>query len=254
MTVEPVELVDAEVVGTDLEPVAPAPASLFHTDDPVEVLDKASAVATALANVIDRQRMFVNIRGKNHVTIDGWQTLGSMLGVTAVVVSTAEVAEGDWEARAEARTLDGRVVGAADAMCCKAEGGNWGPKATSNARRAMAQTRAMSRALRGPLGFVVTLAGYQATAAEEMPVGDDKRPLAAPVPDAGWIDAGRSERIEKAVKAAINAGLIDAKGFKLQCQSMGVGGRSVKEACAQLTPAQADAVESLLADLEAATA
>lgn len=251
MTAADVEMVDAEVVGTDLEPVAPR-ASLFHTDDPVEVLDKASAVATALANVIDRQRMFVNIRGKNHVTIDGWQTLASMLGVTAVVVSTGDLGEGDWEARAEARTLDGRVVGAADAMCCKAEGGNWGPKATSNARRAMAQTRAMSRALRGPLGFVVTLAGYQATAAEEMP--------AAPVPvpeavrDAGWIDAGRSERIENAVKAAIKAGLIDAKAFKLQCQALGVGGRSVKEACAQLTPEQADSIEALLADLEAATA
>lgn len=194
------EVIDAEVVGTDLEVLAPAPASLFHTDDPVEVLDKASAVATALASVIDRQNMFVSIRGKKHVTIDGWQTLGSMLGVTAVVVSTSEISEGDWEARAEARTLDGRVVGAADAMCCKAEGGNWGPKATSNARRAMAQTRAMSRALRGPLGFVVNLAGYQATAAEEMPTTDPVPPV-VPLTDAAIAE------VSATISAALAAGV-----------------------------------------------
>jgi hypothetical protein len=33
----------------------------------------------------------------------------------------------------------------------------------------MAQTRATSKALRQPLGFVMTLAGYSATPAEEMP-------------------------------------------------------------------------------------
>jgi hypothetical protein len=245
------EVVDADVVGTELEHVEHAPPpSLFRTDDPVEVLDKASTVATALARVIDQQGMFVNIRGKNYVTVDGWQTLGSMLGVTAVVVSTREVADGDWEARAEARTLDGRVVGAADAMCLKAEGGNWGPKATSNARRAMAQTRAMSRALRGPLGFVVNLAGYAATAAEEMPVGPPVEPEVQQ--NADWIETGRSERIEASVKAAIKDGLLDAQKFKLACQSMNVGGRSVRQACQQMTPGQADKIESLLADLRAA--
>jgi hypothetical protein len=46
----------------------------------------------------------------------------------------------------------------------------------------MAQTRAVSKALRGPLGFVVTLAGYEATPAEEMPPSDSPPPQAAPPP------------------------------------------------------------------------
>lgn len=187
---------DAVEVGTELDTVAPAPVptGLFGTGDPVEVVQRASTVAAALADVIRTQHMFTSIRGKQHVSIEGWQTLGAMLGVSAVVTHTAEVGgqgSGDWEARAEARTSDGRVVGAADAMCMRAEGGNWGPKASSNARRAMAQTRSMSRALRGPLGFVVTLAGYATTAAEEMPAD-----VPAPPPPPPPVLVGDIERAE----------------------------------------------------------
>ena len=189
---------DAVEVGSELDtitpPAAPVPTGLFGTGDPVEVVQRASTVAAALADVIRSQHMFTAIRGKQHVSIEGWQTLGAMLGVSAVVTHTCEVGgtgTGDWEARAEARTADGRVVGAADAMCMKAEGGNWGPKASSNARRAMAQTRAMSRALRGPLGFVVTLAGYATTAAEEMPAD-----VPAPPPPPPPVLVGDIERAE----------------------------------------------------------
>jgi hypothetical protein len=76
------------------------------------------------------------------------------------------VADG-WEARVEARTLAGQVVGAAEAECLRTEK-TWSSR-DDYALRSMAQTRAVSKALRGPLGFVVTLAGYEATPAEEMP-------------------------------------------------------------------------------------
>jgi hypothetical protein len=47
----------------------------------------------------------------------------------------------------------------------------------------MAQTRAVSRALRAPLGQIVALAGYDAAAAEEMPpLVDDGAPATAPEP------------------------------------------------------------------------
>lgn len=204
---------DAVEVGSELEHVPARPVSLFGTSDPVEVVQQASRIAAALADVIRAQHMFTSIRGKQHVGIEGWQTLGAMLGVSAVVTHTGEVGgagSGDWEARAEARATDGRVVGAADAMCMKAEGGNWGPKASSNDRRAMAQTRAMSRALRGPLGFVVTLAGYSATAAEEMP-GDNAPAPAAPVPVPLVSDIERAEILGllKALYAAGTPGLMN---------------------------------------------
>jgi hypothetical protein len=99
-----------------------------------------------------------------------------MLGVFPVVEWTRPVADG-WEARVEARTLAGQVVGAAEAECLRTEK-QWKSR-DDYALRSMAQTRAVSKALRGPLGFVVTLAGFEATPAEEM----NGESLTAPRPE-----------------------------------------------------------------------
>jgi hypothetical protein len=69
-----------------------------------------------------------------------------------------------------AKTLSGQVVGAAEAMCTHSE--NTWRNRDEYALRSMAQTRAVSKALRLPLGFVMQLAGYEATPAEEMPTDD----------------------------------------------------------------------------------
>lgn len=162
--------VDAEAVevGTDLAPVEPQSGTLFRTDDPMEVVERASKVANALKDVLRQQRMVANISGREHVQVEGWTTLGSMLGVVPVVEWTRKTDDG-WEARVEARTLDGRTVGAAEAMCSRGES-KWKNR-DDYALRSMAQTRATSKALRGPLGFVVTLAGFESTPADEMPDG-----------------------------------------------------------------------------------
>ena len=145
---------------------AQPPATLFHTDDPVEVIEKATKTATALANVIKQQKLATSIQGRDHVRVEGWTLLGSMLGVFPVVAWTHKLENG-WEARVEARTKDGSVVGAAEAECLRTE--NTWKNRDDYALRSMAQTRATSKALRGPLGFVMTLAGFDATPAEEMP-------------------------------------------------------------------------------------
>jgi hypothetical protein len=212
---------DAENIdGTAVEMVPyapPPPTTLFHTDDPVEVIAKASRVADALKGVIVQQKLAKSISGRDHVLVEGWTTLGSMLGVVPVVVWSRRIeppteyvvhvtdyewvavpggrkrekrekakrtytVEGyDWEARVEARTLDGRVIGGAEAMCSRKED-VWA-KRDDYALRSMAQTRAASKALRGPLGFVVTLAGFAATPAEEMgePMGNGRVDPPAPV-------------------------------------------------------------------------
>ena len=54
---------------------------------------------------------------------------------------------------------DGRVVGAAESECSRAER-RW-KTADPYAIRSMAQTRAIGRALRAPLGQIVVLAGYE---------------------------------------------------------------------------------------------
>lgn len=167
-----VDVVDAEAVevGTDVELRSPAPLNLFRATDPGEVIVKAAETAKPLAEVIRKQKLYKTIQGKNHVFVEGWTLLGSMLGVFPVVVWTRKLDNG-WEARVEARTMAGATVGAAEAQCLRTEA-RW-KSADDYAIRSMAQTRATSRAMRGPLGFVIQLAGFQPEPAEDMPGGDE---------------------------------------------------------------------------------
>jgi hypothetical protein len=141
-----------------------APVGLFG-DQPTEVVQRATAVATALKDVIAKQGLISRISGKEYPRCEAWTLLGTMIGVFPVLVWSKPV-EGGWEARVEARTLSGAIVGAAEAQCLRTER-NWGNR-DDFAIRSMAQTRATAKALRMPLGFVMTLAGYSATPAEEM--------------------------------------------------------------------------------------
>jgi hypothetical protein len=159
------EVVEDEAMAIELRP----PSGLFGTASPEQVLARAAETASVLKDVVINRRLVMQISGKQHVLVEGWTLLGSMLGVFPVVVWTRPLEDGTgWEAKVEARTLDGNVVGSGEAMCSRDEGKPWNTR-DENAIRAMAQTRATSRALRGPLGFIVHLAGYQAAAAEEMP-------------------------------------------------------------------------------------
>jgi hypothetical protein len=150
--------------------------NLFRTDDPVKVVEKAGEVAKALNSVIEKQNLYHTIQGKKHVTVEGWQTLGSMLGITAVKVHTEELPDNNgYRATVEARRIsDGMVLGSADALCTRTE--NTWKNRDDYALLSMAQTRATSKALRGPLGFIVKLAGFNATPAEEIPADEKKDP------------------------------------------------------------------------------
>lgn len=164
----------SDIVEADAVEEAPSTAvvhadhatTLFRTDDPVQVLSRAQATAEALMPVVRDKGLIVRIQTKDHLTVEAWQTLGAMLGVTPVCVWTRKLEDG-WEARVEARTLDGRVIGAAEAQCDRSEG-MW-KKRDEYALRSMAQTRATSKALASVLRFVATLAGASGTPAEEMP-------------------------------------------------------------------------------------
>ena len=164
--------------------IVPAPTNLFAAATPGGVIDQAVRVANALAPVLKDQKLAPEIRGKRYVMVEGWTLLGNMLGVFPRTVWTHRMVEtrtrgftqeGDpaeqtfdgWEACVEAVTYSGAVVGRAEAEVTRAES-RWAD-ADDYALRAMAQTRATSRAMRGPLGFVVKLAGMEATAFEEMP-------------------------------------------------------------------------------------
>lgn len=142
-----------------------APSGLFGQVGPAQVIAKASETATALKEVVSKQGLISKINGKEYPRCEAWTLLGTILGVFPVLNWTRPV-EGGWEARVEAKTKTGDVIGAAEAQCLKTER-NWSNR-DDFALRSMAQTRATAKCLRMPLGFIMTLAGYEATPAEEL--------------------------------------------------------------------------------------
>lgn len=193
---------------------ATAPITLFGTDDPVAVVERASTIATALADVIRAKSLYKRIGQSDHVFVEGWTLLGSMLGVFAEVEWSRPI-EGGWESRAVSRTLAGRTVGAAESMCSRSES-KW-KSSDEYAIRSMAQTRAVSKALRLPLGFIMELAGYSATPAEEMPTTDKgrgterataPRGASAPLPGPS-LDQIKARLLEVAAEHHLGAAALD---------------------------------------------
>jgi hypothetical protein len=177
MTLTPgteIEPVEAEIVHDD-DRRPPALVNLFGSTDPDLVLAEAAKVAAALEKVIRAQKLYVTIRGRDHVRVEGWTLLGTMLGVFPVLAWTRPLADG-WEARVEAKTMGGQVVGAAESECLRSET-RW-RNADDYALRSMAATRATSKALRQPLGFIMPLAHFAETPLEEIP--PDEPPPATP--------------------------------------------------------------------------
>lgn len=163
------EVEDADIeVRENSKPQKPS-MTLFNTSDPEKVINKAESYANPLAEKVQNQGLISEIQGNDHVEIEGWTMLGSMLGVFPVTEWTEYVEYGDvkgFECAVKAVTRQGEIVGRAEAMCTDDER-NW-EDATLQELRSMAQTRASSKALRMPLGFIIELAGFQATPAEEM--------------------------------------------------------------------------------------
>lgn len=142
---------------------------IFRERDPQQIVARYSEVAQTIGSLIEKQKLYVAIGGRKHVRIEGWQALGAPLGIFAQVEGSERIRDGDrwgYEASAVAHRLSGETVSAADAECWSDEQ-NWQGKPDFQIR-SMAQTRACAKALRLALGFVMAMAGYEATPAEEM--------------------------------------------------------------------------------------
>ena len=152
---------------------------------PSEVLADAKEAAKALADVIAKKSKPVVINGETYLEFEDWQTVGRFYGVSVKVASTSFIQYGEvqgFEARAVViRNSDGMEVSAAEAMCLNDEA-LWKSRPLFQLR-SMAQTRASAKALRNVLAWVVVLAGYKPTPAEEMqgvPESGKKTPLQEP--------------------------------------------------------------------------
>lgn len=115
----------------------------------------------------------------------------------------------DWEARVEVRTPDGVIVGSAEAMVSRTEE-TWNRR-DDYALRSMSETRAESRAYRRAIGWIVQLAGYNATPAEEMghTPGADTSPADPERPFGVKLDSDKAPAVLAAIQSLL--GVDDAK-------------------------------------------
>lgn len=130
----------------------------------------ATEIANILKDIIETQGLFKKIGQGKHVIVEGWTTLGTLLGVTAREKSVEEQADGSYVASVDLVRADtGCVIGGGSALCSVDEE-NWAPSRVDKfARRSMAITRATGKAYRLNFSWIMTLAGYHATPFEEMP-------------------------------------------------------------------------------------
>jgi len=147
----------------------------IEATSPNDVVVRATGMAKTLADIITSRRLYTTINGKKYVQVEGWSTLGAMMGVLPREVEVYERENGDFEATVELiRTSDCAVVGRASSIVSSDEK-LWKGR-ERYARRSMAVTRATGKAYRLGFSWIMSLAGYEPTPAEEMPV-EEVRPV-----------------------------------------------------------------------------
>jgi hypothetical protein len=161
--------------------------------EPSVVLEEAKRAAKALSDVISGKKKPVIINNEQYLEFEDWMTVARFYGITAKVISTAPISFGDvhgFEARAVAILVQtGEEISAAEAMCLNDES-NWKSRPLFMLR-SMAQTRACAKALRNVLSWVVVLAGYKSTPAEEMQELNGKQPIKEPQKKTGDVPKDR---------------------------------------------------------------
>lgn len=179
---KPLDVIDAEAI------VVSQPRHLALQREPEEILAEAAKAAKALKALIDSKEKKVVISGKTFLQYEDWLTVARFYGISVASRTTNYIERGrvqGYECHAEAILVStGQVIGAAQAECLDDEE-HWNTRPVyewrNNQRikvgeekvplfqlRSMAQTRAESKVLASILRWVVVLAGYSGTPAEDM--------------------------------------------------------------------------------------
>jgi hypothetical protein len=142
----------------------------YSIDKPAELI----TLANILKSHIVRQKLYTTIKGRNFAHCDAWQFAGSLLGLTPIVVSAENLSnerEIKWKVTVDilnlkAERIEDRIVGRGIAICSSKENSKKG--FDEYAVISMAETRAISKAFRNKIGWIMKLSGMESTPAEEM--------------------------------------------------------------------------------------
>lgn len=135
-------------------------------NNPVANIKASTDVAGACKEIVSRSA--IKIQGRKYVPVEGWMAIATAHGCNLSASDVRQI-DGGISARGIVRRIsDGLVIGEAEGFVGDDEK-TWASRPLY-ARRAMAQTRAMSRAARSVFAHVVVLmdAGLSTTPAEEM--------------------------------------------------------------------------------------
>ena len=172
-----------EVVVVDQEKQLPDYA-ILNPEIPMSVkIGVATNVANHLAPLVRDQGLVVTgLNGRNkeaeYVTVEGWEVLGTFLGIVPVTTVIDEIKNDKgrivgYKARATLyqnpviendEIVGGTVIARAEATADKS-----GFQKDLFAIASMAQTRALGKAYRMGLAWVMKMAGFEGTFAEDMP-------------------------------------------------------------------------------------
>jgi hypothetical protein len=138
---------------------------------PKQAIKQAQEASSALMDVIKNSRVKITtkIGAGEHLHYEAWQTLAKFYGYTVGTTEPEPIEVfGVKGMKAKAILYDpiGNIVGGAEAYCLSDEK-TWAGKPWFQLG-SMAQTRAAAKALRNVLSWIVVLAGYKPTPAEEM--------------------------------------------------------------------------------------
>ena len=169
--------------------------------------DETLHLATDLAKFIKDNKLSTTVQGKEFVNVEGWQYAGSRLGIVPIVDHVINVSN-DQEIKYQAKVTlfdmrSGHTVGAGFAICSSKEQGK--KFYQEFAIMSMAQTRAIGKAYRNILAWIIRAAGYEPTPAEEMEYGGNTpaatQPAMAVVPAAPVAEVAAAVEAPAAMKA-----------------------------------------------------
>ncbi|MGB3617117.1 MAG: hypothetical protein WBA12_03300, partial [Catalinimonas sp.] len=124
--------------------------------------DETLQLAQDLAHFIQENNLAINLHGKQYVNVEGWQYAGARLGILPVVEELINIGTEGGEIKYQAKVnllnlKSDQVVGTGYSICSNRENGK--KYYQEFAIASMAQTRAIGKAYRNILAWIIRAAG-----------------------------------------------------------------------------------------------
>lgn len=183
------EIVEEKEIKHEIEPVSTnnsqlADYEILNPEIPMsQKIDTTVKVADTLKTVVEAQGLVMTGLNKQkpeekYVLTGGWEMLNTFMGITPITRVIDEIRNDKGMIRGykasctllrnpvyeNGEIVGGTVVGYAEASATKE-----GFQKETSSMMSMAQTRAFNKATRQSMGWIMQMAGYQGTPAEEMP-------------------------------------------------------------------------------------